>query len=239
MGGEGRYAAFQNLSKFHREHEKFYAETPLHDAARMHEFSKTLKTLADRWSVQEPSRGDGGNRYAGCEDLNETSTIQHDGLLFMEGEGEPQEITRLKRDLSTMADDYQKTGEWLSKAMESSWEVAGSLAKDPGMAAVLGDRHRIIANDWLAADMSRGISRLLRRALETVGSMDFTPGSIREDLEGPRTSPGYLYSSAEMIDRAADLAAESAALVHENEYRWRRFRGRLAELASTRERQRE
>ena len=44
--------------------------------------------------------------------------------------------------------------------------------------------------------------------------------------------PGYLYSASELLDRAADLAAESAALVHDNERRWRVFRERVATIVS-------
>lgn len=228
---ERRLSMMENLARFHREHEKFYAQSPLDDARRMHEISKTLKTMADRWSAAEPSRPGRGNPYMGCEDLNEGAAIQHDGLLFMEGEGEPVEIGRLKRDLGQLADDYGRTGGWLSKAMESSWDVASSLTGNPGLRSVLGDRHRIIANDWLAADMSVLASRLLRRSVEMLEAVDFSPAKLREDIGGPRHVPGFLYSSAELIDRAADLAAESATLVHDNEQRWRRFRDALDDLS--------
>ena len=229
-----KYSMMDNLARFHREHEKFYAQAPLEDAKRMHDASKTLKTMADRWSAAVPSQPGRGNPYMGCEDLNEGGAIQHDGLLFMEGEGEPAEIGRLKRDLGRLADDYSTTGDWLSKAMESSWDVASSLVGNPGLRSVLGDRHRIIANDWLAADMSALASRLLRRAVDMLEAVDFSPGKLREDMGGARHVPGFLYSSAELIDRAADLAAESGALVHDNEQRWRRFRDALNDLSERR-----
>lgn len=46
--------AILNMSKFHREHEKFHAKNPLKDAIRVQEASVMLKTLADRWA---PSLG--------------------------------------------------------------------------------------------------------------------------------------------------------------------------------------
>lgn len=54
---------------------------------------------------------------------------------------------------------------------------------------------------------------------------------MRADLAGPRLVPGYLYSASELMDRAADLAAESAGLVHDNERRWRVFRARVEAIA--------
>jgi hypothetical protein len=94
----------------------------------------------------------------------------------------------------------------------------------------LGERHRIIANDWQAANGQSLIARLLRRALEIIGHVDFTPPALRSELAGERTAPAYLYSASELLDRAADLTVQSATLVHDNERRWRTFSERVREL---------
>jgi hypothetical protein len=114
--------------------------------------------------------------------------------------------------------------------MEKAWAVAGSLAAYPELADLLGERHRIIANDWQAADEQALIARLLRRALQIVGRVDFSPAALRGDLAGERTVPPYLYSASELLDRAGDLAVHSATLVHDNERRWRTFGERIREL---------
>jgi hypothetical protein len=220
-----------NLSRYHREHEKFYAQAPLESAIALQGASRTLKTLADRWQHAEPAAHHVPNPFAGCEDLNETAAIQNDGVLFMEGEGEPAEIGRLKRDLASLAEDFAATGEWLSSAMAASWQSAAALLPHAGLADVLGERHRIIANDWQAAALSTLISRMIQRALEILGQHELSPATIRADLSEGRTFPGYLYSASELLDRAADLVAESAALVHDNERRWRVFREHVEALA--------
>ena len=46
-----------NLSEFHREHEKFYAQRPLRQALEVEAASRTLKALADRWSSVSPRSG--------------------------------------------------------------------------------------------------------------------------------------------------------------------------------------
>jgi hypothetical protein len=148
----------------------------------------------------------------------------------MEGEGEPQEIAKMKSDIGAIADDYAKTGEWLAKAMEVSWDVARALIGNPLLADVLGERHRIIVNDWQAAHLSSLVSRLCGRAGEILARIDFAPEKIRNDLRGAKSYPAYLYSAKELIDRAADLAGESAALVHDNERRWRVFRERVEQI---------
>jgi hypothetical protein len=219
-----------NLSKYHREHEKYYAWEPLKKAISLQQASIVLKTLADRWKDQEVDSVKQGNPYRGCEDLNEASTIQHTGVLFMEGEGEPPEISRIKRDLTILSKDFGETGEWLSKAMGSSWDVANKLITNQQLADVLGERHRIIINDWEAAHLSVLISKLIARACDILEIIDFSPNVIREDLKGPKAICGYLYSASELIDRAADMASTSATLVHDNERRWRVFRESIKKL---------
>ncbi|MGD2250502.1 MAG: hypothetical protein PVF58_19060 [Candidatus Methanofastidiosia archaeon] len=221
-----------NLSKYHREHEKYYSWAPLDQAIKLQHSSQILKTFADKWKDTIIKEKDTHNRYTGCEDLNEPSTIQHNGVLFMEGEDEPPEISRLKRDIKILADDFNETSKWLSEAMESSWEIAGTLVKIPELAEVLGERHRIIINDWEAAKLSLLISHLIMRALDILEEIDFSPEAIRTTLKGKgnRTISEYLYSSSELIDRAADLASTSAMLVHDNERRWRVFRAKILEM---------
>jgi len=223
----------ENLSRFHREHEKFYAKQPLEEAIRIQEFSILLKTLADKWSEVEPKKISGTNPFMGSEDLNKLSTIQYNGLLFMEGEGEPVELKRYIRDVKTLADDFMETGTWLSKAMEQSWKSAVPLIKIPPFASVLGERHRIILNDWQAAKLSQLVADLIYRSIEILKSLEFTKDAIRKDLAGPRFYPEYLYSATELLDRAADLASQSAVLVHDNERRWRVFRKKLFQVSQS------
>ncbi len=223
--------AVSNLSKYHREHEKFYARAPLQSAIELQQASQLLKTLADRWGLVEPHPPGAFGRYSACEDLNETASIQAHGVLFMEGEGEPVELSTLKRDLGATADDLAGAGEWLSAAMTASWEAAEALLVFPGLADVLGERHRIIANDWQAAHLASLAALLLRRALGILLRIDFSPSALREDLAAKRSVVPYLYSASELIDRAADLMSEFAVLVHDNERRWRVFRQRVEALA--------
>jgi hypothetical protein len=223
-------SAILNLSTFHREHEKFYASAPRETAVRLQRHARTLQALADAWSVVTPSVRTPFSPFEGAEDLNAPVALQLDGVLFMEGEGRPAELTQLVGDLRATARDQRSTGEWLSAAMGASWDVAAALLEVEGLADLLGERHRIIANDWQAAHMNDVMSRLLDRAADILDTVDFTPAALRADLAGPRTSAGRLYSAAELIAHAADLASDSAGLVHDNERRWRTFRQRVQSL---------
>jgi hypothetical protein len=226
-GGGPARAAMLNLSRFHREHERHYALAPLESAVALGRAARTLTTIADRWAAAPaPAEDRVRVRFAGCEDLNDPAVIPSDGVLFMEGEGEPAELVRLRRDVLAIADDNAQTGAWLAAAMETSWGTAGGI-RDPRLVDVLGERHRIVANDWQAAGLSALVGRLARRAVELVERLDLSPDAVRADLAGPRTAPGTLHSAAELLDRAADLAAQSAMLVHDNERRWRVFRARV------------
>ncbi len=222
--------AIVNLAAFHRDHEKFYAASPRAEAVTLQQHARALQALADRWSTTEPARPSPFSPFEGAEDLNDPAAVQLAGVLFMEGEGEPPEITRMKRDLRTASDDALATGEWLARAMGSSWEVASALLDVPELADLLGERHRIIANDWLAASMNTLIGRVLLRSVEILDRVDFSPAALRADLERDRVAAALCYSAAELIGHAADLCSDSAGLVHDNERRWRVFRRRAQEL---------
>jgi hypothetical protein len=222
--------AVLNLSRFHREHEKFYASSPRERALTLQRHARTLHALADRWSTVAPSTAPPLSPYAGADDLNDPAALQLEGVLFMEGEGEPAEIASLRRDVRTSAEDFSGTGDWLATAMQASWDVAAALIDLPGLEDVLGERHRIIANDWLAAEMSALVARLLARAADILDRVDFTPAALRADLSGARRSPALLHAAAELLNRAADLSSDSAGLVNDNERRWRVFRERVVLL---------
>src|SRR3954471_4344685 len=158
--------AATNLSKFHRLHEEFYASSPREQAVLVQRHGRTLQSLADRWSTAIVDHRSPFNPYEGAEDLNAEVALQLDGVLFMEGENEPVEITRLKRDLRTVGEDSRATSAWLASAMEMSWEIGTALLEIPQLASVLGDRHRIIANDWHAAHLSALAGNALLRAVQ-------------------------------------------------------------------------
>jgi hypothetical protein len=219
-----------NLASFHREHEKYYSQAPLRQAVDVQAASRVLKALADRWSNAAPADHPAASPFAGARDLNPPGLAAEEGVLFMEGEGEPAEIKRLRRDLETLARDFEEIGAWLTEAMESSWQIAGALAQYPALADLLGERHRIIANDWQSAAQQTLTARILRRAIDLIARVDFDPQVLRADLAAERRSAAYLYSASELIDRAADLIVGSATLVHENERRWRVFGERIAAL---------
>ncbi len=221
-----------NLATYHREHEKFYSESPLHDAITLQRASRALKALAERWSVASPAGDTSPSPFAGAADLNDDRATETLGILFMEGEGEPAEIARLKTDLGAMAAAYDATGEWLAAAMQAAWGVAEALVRYPDLADLLAERHRIISNDWQSASMALQIARDIERALAILGHVDFTPAALRADLTAGRLASRQLFSVSEMLDHAADLAAQSATLTHENERRWRLFRARVEQVAT-------
>ena len=219
-----------NLATFHKQHERFYASAPLESALRLQRHACALLALADRWTTVEPSAKRGVSPFEGAEDLNSEAATALDGVLFMEGEGRPAEVTAMIGELRTEAAAFTGAGEWLANAMHASWKLAASMLEFDGLADVMGERHRIISNDWLAAHMQSLTGTLLARAAEMLEHIDLTPAALRADLSGSRVAPQRLYATAEVISRAAELCCESAALVHDNERRWRVTRDRTQQL---------
>ncbi|HWJ50909.1 MAG TPA: hypothetical protein VNR42_07805 [Solirubrobacteraceae bacterium] len=109
---DGRRAAmlavFSNLSRYHREHEKYYGEAPLRDAAALARTSRALKALAEQWSTAHPASTPVASPFAGASDLNSEVAIETSGVLFMESGAEPAEIGRIVRELETAAADAER-----------------------------------------------------------------------------------------------------------------------------------
>jgi hypothetical protein len=219
-----------NLSKYHREHEKFYAESPLHEAIALSRSSSALKALAERWSTVQRDEAPLPSPFAGAVDLNDERAIDLLGVLFMEGAGEPAEITRMKTDLGALAEASRSTGAWLATAMEASWGVIEHLVAYPAVADLLGDRHRIISNDWQCASLSSLAGRSIDRALTILAKVDFTPAALRADLAADRVEPRRLFAASELIDHGADLLAQTSVITRDNERRWRVFHQRIDEI---------
>jgi hypothetical protein len=133
-------------------------------------------------------------------------------------------------DLRATADGFVHGGEWLVTAMRTSWDVAQSLLRYDGLADVMGERHRIIANDWLCGHMQSLVGALLGRAADMLDGVGLDPAELRADLAGERVAPRRLHATAEVLSWAADLCCESAQLVHDNERRWRITQQRIEQL---------
>jgi len=100
--------------------------------------------------------------------------------------------------------------------MENSWNVAAQLSMIPRLEDVLGERHRIIINDWQAANLSSLVAKLIKRSLLFLNEIDFSPTSIRTDVKNQKRYPDLLYSSSELLARGAVLSSEFVLLVHGN-----------------------
>jgi hypothetical protein len=231
-GEDGLLAIVRNLSRYHREHEKYYSEAPLADAISLQRTARTLIALAERWTSAEPATAPAASPYAGAPDLNDDRAIETSGVLFMEGQGEPAEIHRIKSEIETIAAASEQTGTWLAAAMETSWNMAEALLAYRQLADLLAERHKIIGNNWQNACTAQLIARYLRRAVTVMEQVDFSPPALRKDLAGPRSAARYLYAAAELINHCADLSAASSVLTHEDERRWRIFHERVDQIAA-------
>jgi len=73
QGNAALLEAMMNLTRFHREHEKFYASSPREFAVTLQRHARTLLALADQWSTTEASTRAVLSPYEGAEDLNSSA----------------------------------------------------------------------------------------------------------------------------------------------------------------------
>ena len=116
-GSDPLLEAALNLARSHSQHERFYASAPLESALRLQRHARALLALADRWTTAEPSSHPGVSPFEGAEDLNSEAATALDGVLFMEGEGRPAELTAMIGELRAQSENLVGAGKWLANAM--------------------------------------------------------------------------------------------------------------------------
>ena len=210
--GQTDLYARHNIATFHREHMRFYVTTQLEVAADISREANKLKVFGDYWlksqsdSTNSFDFSDPRYRAAGCGDLTPLTAIAGMGILFMEGEGEPDEIRLLKEKLSNLSHRFTSKGEWLSEKMEMAWKRE-SVLLSPETIDAAWPRLRVIAVDWQGARETVMVGKLLGLALECISRIDFTPAAIRKN----RAPWGkMLLTSGWMLDMAARLLAKVA-----------------------------
>jgi hypothetical protein len=246
----------ENLAEFHREHEKFYAATPREQAVELQGHAGRLHALADRWcqpvplpvttlhAPDEPDDPDEADEPEQPDDADEADELEEppgpatdeppplrvEGVLLLINEGDAAELERIERELRQIGEESLATGEWMTKAMATAWQAAAALLDIGALADLLGERHRVIANDWQAAALTTVVGHLLDRAAGILARLDPTPAGVRADHAAGGHGAELLHAAAELITRAADLLSETAGLVHDNERRWRLFHDRVTRL---------
>ena len=207
-------------------HERMCTHWPLDGASQMLNASHALLVMADRLvtagSPPAPARP------TGCIDLHALAREPLGDALSSSIVSVPAELQAHKLALRALADDFEKISVWLARAAESSWDAAKALRQRLGLAGVLGEDQRMIAKDWLAADMNALIATLLRRAVGVLDRVDLTPNAAKADAAGQGSHVPFVRLAAEILQRAAALATQAALFVEEFDKRWHLFRQQVA-----------
>jgi hypothetical protein len=202
-----------NVCLYHRDHMRFNANLILEVATDIGREAARLKVFADYWQTEpEPMRTPAFDPShpvaipAGCYDLSPLSAVASCGILFMEGEGEPEEIRMLKEKLRFRGEQFKDKGQWLVDTMEFVWKHDVKL---------LDPEHEgawpwvsVLSLTWRGAKQRLAAGQLLLTARDYLLKIDFTPAGLRKN----RAEAGkLLHSAAWTMDAAATMFAENNA----------------------------
>ena len=205
---------------------------PLDGATKIHAASQSLAVLARSWSRIDADTKACNHIIPRCIDVSEVATRAETDLLRLRAVAMSAEIQKIKLCTRALVEDFQKVGEWLARAAGSTWDAAKTVRRTRALASTLDEDHRVVAKDWLAADMNFLIAWLLRQAIKLLDRLELTPKAIETDLIGARCYGDILGSAAGMLDHAAILANESELFVVEMDQRWRTFRDHIARVVA-------
>lgn len=201
---------------------------PLLGAEKILAVSRSLAALAEFWARPHAHSKTWNHLHPRCIDVAEVNAREETEDLHLRAATIAAEIQQLQLCTGALVEDFQKISEWLAKAAGSTWDAAKTVRRELGLAPAIGEDHRVVVKDWLAADMNALIAALLRQALELIDRIELTPEALATDLAGRRSYGDLLQTAAEMLERAAALANESACFVENLDTRWRKFRAQIA-----------
>ena len=203
---------------------------PLDGTGRIQAAALALRALSKAWDGARDLLEDGGSGRCVCLDVAVVplDDAQFDVLLFQAARV-PDGVQAIAMALSTLERDFGSVKKWLmGSAQAACLAKAGVGTAGEELGPLVRDDHRVIARDWLAADMNAMIAWLLRRAIRVLKSMDLSPDSVKSDLLGARHYQVALLAVAAILERAAVLALECAACVEDFNHRWMALRTHVA-----------
>jgi len=205
---------------------------PLYGATRIHATSRSLAVLAGSWTGADADENAWNHLLPRCIDVGQVAPQAEAAAMRLRAAAMSAEIQQIKLGTRALGEDFQNVGEWLARAAGSTWNIAKTVRRTIALASTLDKDHRVVAKDWLAADMNFLIAWLLRQAIKLLDRLELTPKAIETDLMGARCYGDILGSAAGMLDHAAILANESELFVVEMDQRWRTFRDHIARVVA-------
>ncbi|GAA4202029.1 hypothetical protein [Actinocatenispora rupis] len=210
------------VARAHREHERFHSVLKLEEAVAWRRDSNALKLLADRWSSPEggqSDREDPTHGAVGCTDLNEPAVVATTGILFMEGETEPAELTSMKARIGHAATRYRQLSDWLHGHMAEEWPRLTTLLT-PRLVGSAQPRLRALTRTTAAANAYDLVAHLLTATAHALDNQDLTPVGVRRDPPG---AAAVLRTAAWLLDSAAATVAEAGARLSLSDPDWTAF----------------
>ena len=212
--------------------ERSCSHWPLDGEARIQAASNAFVMLADLLAWARVPVATAGDTASRSMDLELVANIEEVDALFEFTDTAPARIDELRRAVRDLAHEYETASAWLTDAVALGWSSVKGMRPAPRCASILDEGHRVIAKDWLTADMTLLIGWLLRRAIKSLDQMDLSPAAVRSDLGSQRSYEAMLRSVAEMLDRACALAAESVSFLGEIDQRLQLFRQQVTSVIS-------
>lgn len=205
---------------------------PLYGATRIHATSRSLAVLARSWDGADSDESAWNHLLMLCMDVGQVAPRAEADPMRLRAAAMSAEIQQIKLGMRALVKDFQKVGEWLARAAGSTWNTAKTVCRTIARASTLDEDHRVVAKDWLAADMNSLIAWLLRQAIQLLDRLELTPEAIETDLLGARCYRDVLQSAAGMLDHAAIFTNVSELFVVKTDQRWRAFRDHIARVVA-------
>lgn len=231
VGVPARAAAVTGREATIASHSRICSHWPMNGQAGIQAAGAALGQLVQLWDQAEhlltkTDRGQSGSRVPAGVVVDDID-IDID-LLLLKAAEVPHAAQVISQQLVDLSQQFSAVTKWLLQSARVSCDGVQKAPRHEQPLAVLRDDHRVIARDWLGADMNAGISRLLLRAAQILDDLDLSTRAIHDDLLGSRDFLVPLQAAATTLERAGALAADCAAFVRAFDQQWLALRGEIS-----------
>ena len=181
----------------------------------------SLEALSDRWAKTSAKNQ---RLQIESDSFKGKEIFQADGSRFVEAE-ELQKVVRLKNDLKACYNGLPEKIQWLTEAMAAIRKATLNYHDK----SVLKSLYELETSHIYAEKFYdfHEVTVPLRKALDLLESMDFSPDVVKADIMGPKFTAKLLHEVSEKVKNASGCARIVATMLWFSEEKWKELSAKL------------
>lgn len=207
MSDNNEFQTFKELLDFHNSHSKSFNEDVAKMIFRLQSSNDNLKSLVKSWTSTKQQVSENIYQKDDNKDDCRIAIVQENGSILTE-DIELDKIASLKTELSLIAKELLPKVQWLqtvNHVMRYDLDRF-NVPKVVATGEVPEGAYVMLWDAGHAYLQFRAATSNVRKTLEIIENMDFSPAVFHSDLFGPKFIPKLLQLASEFLNKATEYA---------------------------------